>query len=1035
MELFDHTPTYDAQTIELFVRKQFDMNVTAKKLPSERDQNFHLSTDEGQQYVLKVANGLEDDGFLEAQQQIWTHLSQKGIDFCPHLIPNKEGALSTLISSSNGQSNKVRLVTFLAGKPLGDAPWQSNALFYDLGHKLGRMDEALADFEHPATHRDFHWDLAQGVEVVRQHRHLVTDPEQRELIDSLLADVETYTVPLLPHLRQSVIHSDANDYNVITGHVLNADLYSQNQTVTGIIDFGDMVFSYTVGNLAIAAAYALLDKGDPLAVAAETIKGYHAANPLTDAEFAALFGLINLRLCVSVCMAAVQLAERPNDEYLAISQQPIRNTMPKLVNIPYGLATALFRYTCGLDPLPSAYKVIEWIQRQPIAPILGRDLTREKTLALDLSIGSPLLHGDIERNGEANLTSRVFGLMADEGARISIGRYNEPRLIYSHAMFDTGSGPLDERRTIHIGLDLFDHAETPIFAPMDGTVHDVGYNAGPQDYGGVILLAHQVKDNQANDEQPGDNQASNRHIFFTLYGHLSKESVAKLRPGQSIQAGDELARMGIPAENGGWTPHLHLQIILDDFGLGLDFPGVGLASQRDVWCALCPDPNLLVGIPAERIPPADDTFSQTLTLRQEKVGRNLSIGYRNHLKIVRGWRQYLWDHQGAKYLDAYNNVPHVGHCHPQVVEAGQRQMGILNTNTRYLHDFLHQYAERLSATMPDPLNVCFFVNSASEANELALRLARTYTGHKDIIVNESAYHGHTTSLIDISPYKHGGPGGRGAPDWVHTAPIADLYRGQYRATDPDSTQKYADDVQQLIQRLNENGRGLSGFIAETCPSVGGQIILPAGYLDAVYRYVRSAGGVTIADEVQTGYGRTGSHFYAFEAQQVVPDMVVLGKPIGNGHPIGAVVTTREIADAFDNGMEFFSTFGGNTVSCAVGLAVLDVLEQEPLQKQAYQVGEKLLGGMRNLMERYELVGDVRGAGLFLGMELVRDRETLEPAAAEASFVSNQLRERGILVGTDGPYHNVIKIRPPMPFSKSDAELLLENLDEILYGLR
>ena len=394
-------------------------------------------------------------------------------------------------------------------------------------------------------------------------------------------------------------------------------------------------------------------------------------------------------------------------------------------------------------------------------------------------------------------------------------------------------------------------------------------------------------------------------------------------------------------------------------------------------------------------------------------------------------KQYLFDETGQRYLDAYNNVPHVGHAHPRVVAAAERQMRVLNTNTRYLHDNLNRYAQRLSATMPDPLNVCYFVNSASEANELALRLARAYTGQRDTIVNEGAYHGHTTGLIDISPYKHDGPGGTGAPDWVHTAPVADVYRGAYKADDPDAAIRYAAHIQTIIENVAAQGKGIAGFIHETCPSVGGQIILPEGYLAAAYQHVRAAGGICIADEVQTGYGRIGTHLYAFQAHNVVPDIVILGKPIGNGHPIGAVVTTREIADAFDNGMEFFSTFGGNTVSCAVGLAVLDVLHDENLMAQANAVGQRMLAGLGQFKERYELVGDVRGSGLFLGIELVHDRETLAPAAAEASFISNQMREQGILMGTDGPLHNVVKIRPPMPFSLENADFLVETMDNIL----
>ncbi len=413
-----------------------------------------------------------------------------------------------------------------------------------------------------------------------------------------------------------------------------------------------------------------------------------------------------------------------------------------------------------------------------------------------------------------------------------------------------------------------------------------------------------------------------------------------------------------------------------------------------------------------------------LEARKRLLGRNLSIAYDNPLNIVRASMQYLYDAGDCQYLDAYNNVAHAGHCHPKVVEAGLRQMQLLNTNTRYLHDAILTYAERLTATLPDPLSVCYFVNSGSEANELAIRLARAYTNARDMIVLDHAYHGNTTTLIDLSPYKHDGPGGNGPPSWVHKVPLPDVYRGLYQADDPNAAEKYAQHVVDVIRTTGK----LCGFIAESMPSVGGQIVLPPGYLSLVYDAVRAAGGVCIAAEVQTGYGRIGTHFWAFESYGVVPDIVVLGKPIGNGHPIGAVITTPSIAASFDNGMEFFSTFGGNTVSCAIGLAVLEVVQEEKLQAHALTIGEQLLHGLKELQKQHDIMGDVRGSGLFLGVELIKNDE---PATKEANRIVNAMRDNGILIGTDGPFHNVLKIRPPMPFSATDADHLLTTLQKLL----
>src|SRR5262245_60245155 len=425
------------------------------------------------------------------------------------------------------------------------------------------------------------------------------------------------------------------------------------------------------------------------------------------------------------------------------------------------------------------------------------------------------------------------------------------------------------------------------------------------------------------------------------------------------------------------------------------------------------------------------TNGELLDRRRRAIGGNVSVGYRRPVQIVRGSMQYLYDETGRRYIDGYNNVPHVGHCHPRVVEAAERQIRLLNTNTRYLHEHLVRYAERLTATLPPPLRVCYFVNSGSEANELALRLARAHTRQRDVIVLDAAYHGNTTTLIEISPYKFNGPGGNGKAPWVHVVPVPDVYRGLSIKDAGPAGEKYAKAVEEAITRMRASGSGPAAFIAESCPSVGGQIIFPPGYLAAVYQLVRDARGVCIADEVQTAYGRIGSHFYGFQQQGVVPDIVVLGKPIGNGHPIGAVVTTPEIAASFDNGMEFFSTFGGNTVSCAIGLAVLDVVEDEGLQAHAERVGSHLLARLRPLVDRSPMVGEVRGSGLFIGVELVRDRKTLEPATAEAAEVVNRMREEGVLIGTDGPYHNVLKIRPPMPFTIEDAEVVVDALEKIL----
>ena len=425
------------------------------------------------------------------------------------------------------------------------------------------------------------------------------------------------------------------------------------------------------------------------------------------------------------------------------------------------------------------------------------------------------------------------------------------------------------------------------------------------------------------------------------------------------------------------------------------------------------------------------SIEKLLHLRQKHLGPSLSIAYREPLKIVRGEMQYLYDETGRQYLDCVNNVCHVGHCHPRVAQAAADQMAVLNTNTRYLHDHIVNYARRLADLLPEPLNVCYFVCTGSEANELALRMARTYTGSQETIVLDAAYHGNTSALIDASPYKHEGPGGYYPPYHIHKVRLPDGYRGKYKYHDAQAGERYANDVRLMIERIHTEGHRVGVFVAESLAGCGGQVEFPPGYLQAAYDYVHDAGGVCIADEVQVGFGRVGSYFWGFETQGVIPDIVTMGKPIGNGHPLAAVVTSREIADAFPNGMEYFNTFGGNPVSCAVGLAVLDVIEEEGLQQHALDIGEYLKSRLSELATYHKLIGDVRGRGLFLGVELVRDRNTLEPAAEEASSIVESMKDRGILLSTDGPLHNVIKIKPPLPFNRSDADRVVGMLDEVL----
>jgi 4-aminobutyrate aminotransferase-like enzyme/aminoglycoside phosphotransferase (APT) family kinase protein len=764
---------FTTEEVKNLVRSLYGLKVSVKPLVSERDWNFLLQDEKGERFIFKVANQNETLESLESQNRTMEYLAAHHTALkYPRVCRTLEGKDITGVKSSIGTTHLVRMLTYLPGRFMGDMEPEAHSpeLVENLGRFLGEMDRTLENFQHPALHKYFYWDLKHTADL-EDHLDTIKDLRLRNLVHYFILQFKTVVMPVLPKLRTSVIHNDANDYNILVA--------DDGKEIAGIIDFGDMVHTYTVCEPAIAVAYAIHGKDNPLETAARLVHGYYQEYPLTEKELEVLFYLACARLCATLVISSRQSQQDPTNEYLAISLEPARKALEQMILIDPQQACNTFREACGF-----------------------------------------------------------------------------------------------------------------------------------------------------------------------------------------------------PVEQKGSTPE------------------------------------------------------QILEMREKQLGKSLSVSYKKPLKIVRGFMQYLYDHTGRAYLDTVNNVCHVGHCHPRVVKAAQDQIALLNTNTRYLHDHIVEYAQELSSILPEQLSVCFFVNSGSEANELALRMARIYTGNRDFVVVDHAYHGNTNAVIEISPYKFDGPGGSGAPDHVHKTLMPDLFRGLYKAGDPGAGEKYAADVRRTFNELEAGGRKAAAFIHESMPSVAGQIVLPENYLKNAYRFAREAGAVCIADEVQVGFGRVGTHMWAFETQGVVPDIVTMGKPIGNGHPLAAVVTTPEIADAFDNGMEYFNTFGGNPVSCAVGLAVLDVIRTEKLQDNALETGRFMLNGLRELKDKHPHIGDVRGLGLFIGIELVRDRETLTPAKEEAYIIAEQMKEEGILVSVDGPLYNVIKIKPPLVFTKDNAQRYIDTLDKI-----
>lgn len=755
--------------IAQYLQVHFNLSGTIKTLEGYDELNFLLTTTHQKKYIVKVANSSHVFSFIEAQAQMLLHLSKTPL--APYFQQNVLNTQNEAITyfSKEGTTYCIRVLNFLEGTFWYEIKNHAPALLYALGNFLGSMDKSLQHFSNPSMHREYTWDISTTLNA-RYKLDAILDPEKRRMVGYFMQQFETIVVPQIYTLRKGYVHNDANDYNVL----INDD------KIAGLIDFGDMVYTAIINNVAVACTYAMLDKPDPIAAACLVVKGYHEQYPLEEKELSLLYYLIAGRLCISLTQSAYNASMESANEHHFITMRPAWDLMYRLIEINPIAALDAFKKACG--------------------------------------------------------------------------------------------------------------------------------------YAGVITI------------------------------------------------------------NGN---------------------------------------------------------EQLLEERKNLIGKNLSISYQQPIKVVQGALQYLYDDQGNTYIDCVNNPSHVGHAHPVLVKRMQNQIATLNTNTRYLSDLIVDYAKRLTKTLPPSLSVCYFVNSGSEANDLAIRMSRCYTGAEDVIVLDHAYHGTSSLTIDISPYKFDSKGGKGQKPWVHKAMNPDGYRGPYKYQDPLVGENYAQDVKRIIDELASQHKKPAAFICESLLGVGGQMPLPKNYLSKVYEHVHAAGGVCIADEVQVGFGRVGEKFWAFELQDVVPDIVVMGKPMGNGHPLAAVVVNQKIADAFNNGLEYFNTYGGNPVSMATGLAVLDIIESENMQAHALEVGNYFMEQLRSLQQKYPIIDDVRGHGLFIGAELVRDTITKIPAVPEINIIVNKMKERGFLLSTDGPLHNVLKIKPPMPFSKANAKSFCENLEQVI----
>ncbi|RWX81761.1 aminotransferase [Neorhizobium lilium] len=737
----------------------------------------------------------------------------------------------------------------------------------------------------------------------------------------------------------------------------------------GVIDFGDVVHGWLVADLAVTCASLLHHAdGDPFVIL-PAVQAFHEVFPLNRAELRALWPLVVARAAVLVASSEQQLALDPDNTYVSGNIGHERMILDVALSVPFSLMeTAIVQAT--------GQAVEAAIAGGPLFP--GVNSGDFAVIALDpqsaLFDGKGLPRPDIE---DALLREAAFG-------RATATRYGEYRLTR------TISPSPRPPESLALFVDLLLPAGTEVAAPFDGVV--------------AIREGHLcLKGKKA-----------------TL--HLDGLQVPLDFP-EPVRQGEAIGIVGDISAGAGRS-RLRVQLCRDPDILP---PLFARPDHAAAWAALCPSPKKLLGFDCDA--PAAESAA-LLQRRQAHFARPQKNYYAEPPQIERGWREFLVDVEGRTYLDMVNNVTILGHGHPRLAEAVHRQWQRLNTNSRFHYAAVAEFSERLAALAPDGLDTVFLVNSGSEANDLALRLAWAASDARNMLCLLEGYHGWSVASDAVSTSIADNPRALTTrPDWVHPVMSPNTYRGPFRG--PGSTRDYVAAVAPVLEDLDAKGQGLAGFICECVYGNAGGIPLPPGYLQQVYAMVRARGGLCIADEVQVGYGRLGHHFWGFEQQQVVPDIITIAKGMGNGHPLGAVITTRAIADALEKEGYFFSSAGGSPVSCVVGMTVLDIMQDERLQENACVVGDHLKRRLEALGQRFPLVGAVHGMGLYLGLEFVRDRETLVPATEETAAICDRLLQLGVIMQPTGDYLNVLKIKPPLCLSRENADFFVDMLERVL----
>ncbi|MBS1882000.1 MAG: aminotransferase [Actinobacteria bacterium] len=951
-------PSFGEAEVAALLAREWGMDASVRELGSTQDQNFRVAAD-GRSYVLKIANRATDRVDVEVGDEAMRVLAEAAPGFeVPAVVPTLSGPALTTIDG-----HLARLVTWVDGVPLADAGHLGVPALRRLGELAGRCQVGLAPMAHPGLSRALQWEPRQAPALVDELLGSVAEGGRREMARRGIAPLlELIAGGGAADLPPAPVHCDVTDYNVVGVVGEDGDVVP-----TGLVDFGDVVESWRVTEAAHAALSAVFhDLGDPLGGVAEVLAGFAQVAPLTAAEAEAVWPLILARGVVCALSSTHQAGLAGASPHLARLMVEDWAVLEAVLAVPVPLAVATARTGFGFEAHPRAASARAAIADLEPALDLDRPL-----VPLDLSVGSEAL-----AFGAWESADGVIAVLPDEGT--GVGRWGEVRL--------TAAGPAARRppAPLHLGLDLFQPAGTPVRLRLAGEAIGVE--------GRAIELGVTV---------------GSEPLVLRLAG-----LDPAIAPGDRVDPG---ALLGTVATAGPLPPHLHLQLALDP-----GMPGTALTHHRAVALELCPDPSPLIGIDAAA--PAPVEAASTRRRRAVAVAAAQPLYYEEPMEVVRGWRHTLYDGDGRPYVDAINNVALVGHSHPAVAAAAERQLRLLNTNSRFLYESMPAYAERLLDLVPDELDRVLFVNSGSEAVDLALRLARAYTGRRDLLAVEGAYHGWTAGPFEVCT----NPGDR--PDWrrelsphVHVVDQPNPYRGPHGS----AAEPYVDSVRAACAAAGANG-GPAAFVVEPLLGNQGGVEPPAGYLADAFQVVRAAGGVCIADEIQVGLGRTGPQIWAFEHERVVPDIVCIAKGAGNGYPLGAVICRKEIAAALDEGT-FFSSPAGSPLSCAVGVAVLDALRDEDLPSNAARVGDMLRRGVEELSQQHDAIGAVHGRGLYLGVDLVEDRETKSPATALAGRICERMRHYGVIIQPTGDDANVLKLKPPLCLDSAAVATLVEAL--------